>query len=123
MSVPRKSVELGLTAMTIPEEYGAWAGTVLTAAGTRRTPAWAHCRSSALAMNSKQKYLPKLAKLGMLAAYALTEPWAASDALAARTRADPASAVTISDGRSTATTLGIAHEQYGTKLDHSRRSS
>src|SRR6202047_714296 len=36
----------------------------------------------------KQKYLPKLAKLEMLAAYALTEPLAGSDALAARTRAD-----------------------------------
>src|SRR5581483_10971938 len=36
----------------------------------------------------KQKYLPKLAKVEMLAAYALTEPHAGSDALAARTRAD-----------------------------------
>src|SRR5208282_1032847 len=36
----------------------------------------------------KRKYLPKLAKLEMLAAYALTEPLAGSDALAARTRAD-----------------------------------
>jgi alkylation response protein AidB-like acyl-CoA dehydrogenase len=36
----------------------------------------------------KQKYLPKLAKVEMLAAYALTEPLAGSDALAARTRAD-----------------------------------
>ena len=36
----------------------------------------------------KKKYLPKLAKVEMLAAYALTEPLAGSDALAARTRAD-----------------------------------
>ena len=36
----------------------------------------------------KRKYLPKLAKVEMLAAYALTEPLAGSDALAARTRAD-----------------------------------
>jgi alkylation response protein AidB-like acyl-CoA dehydrogenase len=36
----------------------------------------------------KKKYLPKLAKVEMLAAYALTEPLAGSDALAAKTRAD-----------------------------------
>ena len=36
----------------------------------------------------KQKYLPKLASAEMIAAYALTEPHAGSDALAARTRAD-----------------------------------
>jgi alkylation response protein AidB-like acyl-CoA dehydrogenase len=36
----------------------------------------------------KRRYLPKLAKVEMLAAYALTEPLAGSDALAARTRAD-----------------------------------
>jgi alkylation response protein AidB-like acyl-CoA dehydrogenase len=36
----------------------------------------------------KQRYLPRLATLDLLAAYALTEPQAGSDALAARTRAD-----------------------------------
>ncbi len=36
----------------------------------------------------KQKYLPKLARAEMIAAYALTEPHAGSDALAAKTRAD-----------------------------------
>ena len=36
----------------------------------------------------KKKYLPRLARMELLAAYALTEPWAGSDALAARTRAD-----------------------------------
>src|SRR5207302_2879028 len=36
----------------------------------------------------KKKYLPKLAQAELLAAYALTEPLAGSDALAARTRAD-----------------------------------
>ncbi len=36
----------------------------------------------------KQKYLPRLAKVELLAAYALTEPLAGSDALAVRTRAD-----------------------------------
>ena len=36
----------------------------------------------------KQKYLPRLASAEMIAAYALTEPQAGSDAQAARTRAD-----------------------------------
>src|SRR5262249_28220159 len=36
----------------------------------------------------KRKYLPKLASAEMIAAYALSEPHAGSDALAARTRAD-----------------------------------
>ena len=36
----------------------------------------------------KQRYLPRLAKAEILAAYALTEPLAGSDALAVRTRAD-----------------------------------
>ena len=36
----------------------------------------------------KRKYLPKLASAEMISAYALTEPHAGSDALAARTRAD-----------------------------------
>src|SRR5258708_32374766 len=36
----------------------------------------------------KKKYLPKLVSVEMLAAYALTEPLAGSDAIAARARAD-----------------------------------
>ncbi len=36
----------------------------------------------------KQRYLPKVANAEMVAAYALSEPQAGSDALAARTRAD-----------------------------------
>jgi len=36
----------------------------------------------------KQRYLPRLAKAEMIAAYCLSEPQAGSDALAARTRAD-----------------------------------
>jgi len=36
----------------------------------------------------KQKYLPKLASVDLLAAYALYEPQAGSESLGARTRAD-----------------------------------
>ena len=61
-----------------------------------RTPAWhgAHSGIGTLPLvyygtpAQKAKYLPKLATAEMVAAYALTEPQAGSDALAARTRAD-----------------------------------
>ena len=54
----------------------------------------AHCGIGTLPLlyfgteEQKQKYLPRLASAEMIAAYALTEPQAGSDALAARTRAD-----------------------------------
>ncbi len=103
MSVLRKSVELGLTAMTIPEEYGGMAvdlpSLMVTAERMGRDGSYggwhsAHTGIGTLPLvyfgneQQKQKYLPKLAKVEMLAAYALTEPLAGSDALAARTRAD-----------------------------------
>jgi alkylation response protein AidB-like acyl-CoA dehydrogenase len=103
MSVLRKSVELGLTAMAIPEEYGGMAmdlpSLMVTAERMGRDGSYggwhsAHTGIGTLPIvyfgtaDQKRKYLPKLAKLEMLAAYALTEPLAGSDALAARTRAD-----------------------------------
>lgn len=103
MSVLRKSVELGLPAMTIPEEYGGMAvdlpSLMVTAERMGRDGSYggwhsAHTGIGTLPLvyfgneQQKQKYLPKLAKVEMLAAYALTEPLAGSDALAARTRAD-----------------------------------
>jgi alkylation response protein AidB-like acyl-CoA dehydrogenase len=103
MSVLRKSVELGLTAMTIPEEYGGTAmdlpSLMVTSERMGRDGSYggwhsAHTGIGTLPLvffgneQQKQKYLPKLAKVEMLAAYALTEPLAGSDALAARTRAD-----------------------------------
>jgi alkylation response protein AidB-like acyl-CoA dehydrogenase len=103
MSVLRKSVELGLTGMAIPEEYGGMAmdlpSMMVTAERMGRDGSYggwhsAHTGIGTLPLvyfgtpEQKQKYLPKLAKVEMLAAYALTEPLAGSDALAARTRAD-----------------------------------
>ncbi|MGC2357048.1 MAG: acyl-CoA dehydrogenase family protein [Candidatus Acidiferrum sp.] len=103
MAVLRKSVELGLTAMTIPEEYGGMAmdlpSLMVTAERLGRDGSYGGWHSAHTGIGTlpivyfgneqqKRKYLPKLAKLEMLAAYALTEPLAGSDALAARTRAD-----------------------------------
>jgi alkylation response protein AidB-like acyl-CoA dehydrogenase len=103
MSVLRKSVELGLTGMAIPEEYGGMAmdlpSMMVTAERMGRDGSYGGWHSAHTGIGTlpvvyfgtpeqKQKYLPKLAKVEMLAAYALTEPLAGSDALAARTRAD-----------------------------------
>ncbi len=103
MAVLRKSVELGLTAMTIPEEYGGMAmdlpSLMVTSERLGRDGSYGGWHSAHTGIGTlpivyfgneqqKRKYLPKLAKVEMLAAYALTEPLAGSDALAARTRAD-----------------------------------
>jgi alkylation response protein AidB-like acyl-CoA dehydrogenase len=103
MAVLRKSVDLGLTAMAIPEEYGGMAmdlpSLMVTAERMGRDGSYggwhsAHTGIGTLPLvyfgteQQKRKYLPKLATVEMLAAYALTEPLAGSDALAARTRAD-----------------------------------
>ena len=103
MAVLRKSVEPGLTAMAIPEEYGGMAmdlpSLMVTAERMGRDGSYGGWHSAHTGIGTlpvvyfgtpeqKRKYLPKLAKVEMLAAYALTEPLAGSDALAARTRAD-----------------------------------
>jgi len=89
--------------MAIPEEYGGMAmdlpSLMVTAERMGRDGSFggwhsAHTGIGTLPLvhfgteQQKKKYLPKLAKVEMLAAYALTEPLAGSDALAARTRAD-----------------------------------
>jgi len=99
----RKSAELGLTSITIPEAYGGLeldlASAMIAAEHLARDgsyAAWhgAHTGIGTLPLvffgteEQKRKYLPKLATAEMVAAYALTEPHAGSDALAARTRAD-----------------------------------
>ena len=103
MAVLRKSVELGLTAMAIPEDYGGMAmdlpSLMVTAERMGRDGSYGGWHSAHTGIGTlpivyfgnaqqKRKYLPKLAKVEMLAAYALTEPLAGSDALAVRTRAD-----------------------------------
>lgn len=103
LSILRKSAELGLTAIAIPEEFGGMAmdlASVMIAgehlAKDTSYASWysAHTGIGTLPVlffgneNQKRKYLPRLAKVEMLAAYALTEALAGSDALAIRTRAD-----------------------------------
>ena len=103
LSIVRKSVPLGLTAMTIPEEYGGMEMDLLSLMVAAEHMGhdgsyggWhsAHTGIGTLPLvyfgtpEQKKKYLPRLAKVELLAAYALTEPLAGSDALSARTRAD-----------------------------------
>src|ERR1039458_3979874 len=103
MAVLRKSVELGLTAMAIAEEYGGMAmdlpSLMVTSERMGRDGSYGGWHSAHTGIGTlpvvyfgneqqKRKYLPKLAKGEVLVAYALTEPLAGSDALAARTRAD-----------------------------------
>jgi alkylation response protein AidB-like acyl-CoA dehydrogenase len=99
----RKAADLGLTGIMIPEKFGGMEldlTSMMVAAehltGDASWAGWqgAHSGIGTLPLlffgneQQKSKYLPKLANLEMLAAYALTEPHAGSDALAARTRAD-----------------------------------
>ncbi|MBZ5606472.1 MAG: acyl-CoA dehydrogenase family protein, partial [Acidobacteriia bacterium] len=99
----RKSAELGLTAVVIPEKFGGMemdlTSMMVVAEAVAREgsySAWhgAHTGIGTLPLllfgneEQKQRYLPKLAKCEMIAAYCLSEPQAGSDALAARTRAD-----------------------------------
>jgi alkylation response protein AidB-like acyl-CoA dehydrogenase len=102
-SVLRKSAALGLTAVFLPEKYGGMemdlTSMVLVGQGLARDGSYATCHGAQTGIGSlpvllfgteeqKRKYLPKLASAEMISAYALTEPQAGSDALAARTRAD-----------------------------------
>src|SRR5229473_3579045 len=99
----KKSAELGLTAVVIPEKFGGMemdlTSMMVVAESVSREgsySAWhgAHTGIGTLPVllfgnaEQKQRYLPRLAKAEMIAAYCLSEPQAGSDALAARTRAD-----------------------------------
>ena len=103
--VIRRSAELGLTAVFLPEKYGGMemdlASLMIVSEGMARDGSYAACHGAQVGIGTlplllfgteeqKRKYLPRLASAEWLAAYALTEPHAGSDALAARTRADPA---------------------------------
>jgi alkylation response protein AidB-like acyl-CoA dehydrogenase len=103
LAVLRKSAELGLTGMTIPEEFGGMEmdlpSLMVAAEHMGRDASYAGWHSAHTGIGTlpivyfgtpeqKKQYLPRLARMELLAAYALTEPLAGSDALAARTRAD-----------------------------------
>ncbi|MDQ2775321.1 MAG: acyl-CoA dehydrogenase family protein [Acidobacteriota bacterium] len=99
----QKSAELGFTAVTVPEKFGGMeldlASDFLVAESLSRDGSYAashgaHAGIGTLPLlyfgteEQKQKYLPRLATAEMVSAYALSEPQAGSDALAALTRAD-----------------------------------
>jgi alkylation response protein AidB-like acyl-CoA dehydrogenase len=103
ISILRKSAQLGLTGVIIPEKFGGMemdlVSAMIVAEGISKDgsySAWhgAHTGIGTLPLlmfgndEQKQRYLPKLASAEMVAAYCLSEPQAGSDALAARTRAD-----------------------------------
>jgi alkylation response protein AidB-like acyl-CoA dehydrogenase len=103
VSVLRKAGEIGLTSVHLPEKYGGMemdlTSAMLVAEGIAKDgsyAAWHGGQSGIGALplllfgteEQKQRYLPKVANAEMVAAYALSEPQAGSDALAARTRAD-----------------------------------
>jgi alkylation response protein AidB-like acyl-CoA dehydrogenase len=103
VSILRKSAELGLTAVIIPEKFGGMemdlTSAMIVAEGVSKDGSYsgwhgAHTGIGTLPLllfgteEQKQRYLPKLASAEMIAAYCLSEPQAGSDALAAKTRAD-----------------------------------
>ena len=103
LDVLRKSADLGLTAVAIPERFGGMemdlASVMIVGEHLGRDGSYGSWHSAHTGIGTlpilffgteeqKQRYLPRLAKAEILAAYALTEPLAGSDALAARTRAD-----------------------------------
>jgi alkylation response protein AidB-like acyl-CoA dehydrogenase len=103
LEVLRKSAKLGLLGISVPEEFGGMEmdlpSVMVVAEVMGRDASYAGWHSAHTGIGSlpilffgteqqKQKYLPRLVQGELLAAYALTEPLAGSDALAARTRAD-----------------------------------
>src|SRR5512142_1325702 len=99
----RKSAELGLVGVLVPERYGGMeldlvssmiVAEVMGGDGSDAVCHGAQAGIGALPISmygteeQKQKYLPRLASAELIAAYCLTEPQAGSDALAVRTRAD-----------------------------------
>ncbi len=103
VQILKKSAELGLTGVIIPEKFGGMemdlTSMMIVAEGISKDGSYsgwhgAHTGIGTLPVllfgteAQKQKYLPKLAHAEMIAAYCLSEPQAGSDALAIKTRAD-----------------------------------
>ena len=99
----RKSAELGLVGVMLPERYGGMEldliSSMIVAEGIGGDASYAVCHGAQLGIGAlpismygteeqKQKYLPRLASAELIAAYCLTETQSGSDALAVRTRAD-----------------------------------
>jgi alkylation response protein AidB-like acyl-CoA dehydrogenase len=102
VAVLRKSAELGLVAITTPEQYGGMELDLISAMIVAETvardgsyAAWhgAHAGIGTLPVllfgteKQKAEYLPRLSTGQLIGAYCLSEAHAGSDALAARTRA------------------------------------
>ncbi len=103
VGVLRKSAELGLTAVIVPEKFGGMEMDLVSAMVVTENLArdgsysgWhgGHSGIGTLPLllfgteAQKAQYLPRLASAELVGAYCLSEPHAGSDALAARTRAD-----------------------------------
>ncbi|HYL38087.1 MAG TPA: acyl-CoA dehydrogenase family protein [Bryobacteraceae bacterium] len=103
VSILRKSGQLGLPAVVIPEKFGGMemdlTSAMIVAEGVAKDgsySAWHGAQAGIGALplllfgteEQKQRYLPKVSTAEMVAAYCLSEPQAGSDALAAKTRAD-----------------------------------
>ncbi len=99
----KKSAELGLTAVVVPEKFGGMemdltsamvVAEVVSRDGSYSGWHGAHAGIGTMPVMlygteaQKAKYLTKLASAEMIGAYCLSEPQAGSDALAAKTRAD-----------------------------------
>jgi len=106
LSILRKSAGLGLAAIAIPEKFGGMemdlASVMIASEHLARDGSYGSWHSAHTGIGTlpvllfgteeqKARYLPRLANAELLAAYALTEPLAGSDALAIRTRADHSS--------------------------------
>lgn len=103
VSLLKKSAQLGLVSVIVPEEYGGMEldliSMMVVAAGLAKDgsyAAWhgAHAGIGTLPLllfgtnEQKDRYLPRLASAEWIGAYCLSEPQAGSDALAAKCRAD-----------------------------------
>jgi alkylation response protein AidB-like acyl-CoA dehydrogenase len=103
LEILRKSAKLGLLGISVPGKFGGMEmdlpSVMVVAEVMGRDASYAGWHSAHTGIGSlpilffgteqqKEKYLPRLVSGELLAAYALTEPLAGSDALAARTRAD-----------------------------------
>ena len=101
--VLRKSAQLGFTGISIPERFGGMeldlASVMIVEESFARDASYLVTHGGQAGIGAlplvffgteeqKAKYLPKLASAAMIAAYALTEPQAGTDAMAIRTRAD-----------------------------------